>query len=295
MKQTNTSDGKYILFTPDLNSNFEYWGLSLKKVEYYIDGSFYKTETSRPFELMINKENFSIGMHNIKVVLLIVSETCEDIILEKSTEFQIRSNETEYNISPGDFYIDYNRVIQGDYLVITPELLVESSSKGCKIDKVEYYWDEKLIATEKTMPFTLKYKVNDNIGTSHNIKVSIYYHDDKNDFLIYNWGFIGYKVYSDDDALMSWSIKSTRNNYKNNGLLSLVAKQIKGKKSKKQFIIEFYLDGHLIGHSSDFPYILDYKLSGLKVGSHIVTAKSTTQEGGATITYSTDKTIVITE
>ncbi len=68
IKQTNTSDGKYILFTPDLNSNFEYWGLSLKKVEYYIDGSFYKTETSRPFELMINKENFSIGMHNIKVV-----------------------------------------------------------------------------------------------------------------------------------------------------------------------------------------------------------------------------------
>ncbi len=42
LKKTTTNDGQYITYTPELNSNFEYWGLSFKKVEYYIDGIFYK-------------------------------------------------------------------------------------------------------------------------------------------------------------------------------------------------------------------------------------------------------------
>lgn len=294
LKKTNTNDGQYILFTPYLNSNFEYWGLTLKQVEYYIDDVLYKTETKQPCELMINKDDMEAGNHKLKAMMTIVGEDCEDVILEKEDVFYISSTGS-VSERHGEFYIDYNYVTQGDELVITPELLVARSSEGCKINEVRYYWDGSLISTATSSPYALNYKVDAESGTSHEIKLVIRYQDKYSNNLTYNWSFSNYKIYTADDSFGTWNVKSIRNDYVNGETLSLTAKLFKGSNVKKDYEVEFYLDNKIIGKSSNFPYTLDYKLVNLSKGSHKVKGKIITKEDDSTSSQSNEETIIITE
>ena len=61
------------------------------------------------------------------------------------------------------------------------------------------------------------------------------------------------------------------------------------------FEIEFYIDGKLIGHSTSFPYTLDYTLSDLKIGTHTITGKTISKYKDYTTSGSSDKTIIITK
>ena len=292
IEHTSTSDGKYILFKPELNSNFEYWGLSIKQVDYLLDGTLYKTEFAHPYELMVDKDNLSEGNHTITAKILIVGEACNDVVLEKSKDFNVSLNGSVSEVY-GDFYIDYNYVTQGDYLVVIPELLIERSSEGCEIDKVEYFWDGELVATGTTEPFGLNYYIDDEIGTTHDLNMIIYYHDDNNSSLTYNWMLSSYKIYDVTDGFISWNIKSRRNDYVNGETISLIAKLFKGADVDTNFEIEFYFDDELIGKSSSFPYTLDYKLSDLSIGSHKITAKSINKYDNYTSSSTENETIVI--
>lgn len=294
LKQTTTDDGQYIVFTPNLHSNFEYWGLTLEKVEYYLDGTLYAIKQTLPCELILAKDDITIGNHTMKAQMTIVGEACDDAILEIEKEFNV-SDYGHISELHGDFYINYNYVGQGDQLVVTPELLVERSSEGCTIDEVKYYWDGVLIATETSTPFTLRYQVNEEVGSIHNLEATIYYHDYKNHNLTLRWGYSGYTIYSEDDDFFTWTIKSSRNNYINGETVSLIAKLFKGKNVTTNHEIEFYLDGELIGQSSSFPYTLDYKLSDLSIGTHTITGKCISKEGDNVSSTSNDKVIIITK
>lgn len=294
LTRTTTSDGKYIIFTPTLDSNFEYWGLSLNKVEYYMDGSLYSIQQSLPCELVLIKDELSIGSHELLAKMTISGSLCNDLVLEKNIEFNI-SESGNISEQHGDFYIDYNHVSKGDLLVITPELLVNRSSSGCEIDEVKYYWDGKLISTESTSPFNLNYQVNDETDSKHSINVTVYYHDAYSSNLTYNWTLSGYKVYPEDYAFVSWNIKSKRNDYINGELLLLTAKLFRGDKVKDKFEIEFYLDEKLIGKSSSFPYTLEYELTELSVGTHSVTGRYYEKNDDGYVSFDDSKTIVITK
>lgn len=293
LKKTTTSDGQYIIFTPNLNSNFEYWGLTLKQVEYYIDDVFYKTETAQPCELMINRDDMEIGNHKLIAQMTIVGETCDDVILKKEDVFYISSNGA-LSERHGDFYINYNYVTKGEELVITPELLVARSTDGCKIDEVKYYWDGTLISTSKSSPYDLRYKVEEGNGSSHEINVVITYHDEFSNNLTYNWNYSNYTVRTAGDYLLTWDIKSRRNDYMNGETVSMIAQLFKGSNVKMNFEVEFYFDDRLIGKSSSFPYTLDYKLEKLAKGSHIIKGKIVTKEDDSTLSQSSEKTIIIT-
>lgn len=271
---TTTSNGKFIIFTPTLDSNFEYWGLALNKVEYYMDDTLYSIEQNLPCELVLIKDELSVGSHELLAKMTITGSSCNDLVIEKNIKFHI-STLDRASEQHGDFYIDYNYVSKGERLVITPELLINRSSPGCEIDKVEYYWDGKLISTQSTTPFCLDYRVNNETDSKHTINATIHYHDTHSSDLTYNWTLSGYKVYAEDYCRVSWDIKSTRNDYVNGEILFLTAKLFKGDKikDKNSFEIEFYLDDKLIGKSSTFPYTLEYKLTGLSVGTHTVTGR----------------------
>lgn len=294
LAKTVTDDGQYIVFTPELNDNFEYWGLTLKQVEYYIDDALYKTETALPCELMINKSDIEVGTHKLKAVMTVIGDDCDDVVLEKEDVFYISSTGS-MSERHGEFYIDYNYVVKGDELVVTPELLVARSSDGCKIDEVRYYWDGSLIFTAASSPFTLKHKINAEDGSSHEIKLVIKYHDRYSDNLTYNWSFSNYKIYTADDSFCTWNIKSIRNDYKNGETISLIAKLFKGANVRKNYEVEFYLDNKIIGKSSTFPYTLDYELNNLSKGSHSIEGKIITKDGDSTISQSNKETIIITE
>ncbi len=294
LTQTTSSDGKYIIFTPVLDSSFEYWGLTLSKVEYYIDGTLYSTEQSLPCELILIKDDLSAGSHELLAMMTISGSACNDFVVEQSVEFFVAESASILE-QHGDFHFDYNYVSQGDWLVVTPELLIERSSAGCEIDEVKYYWDGKLVSTESIAPFTLHYQVNDEIESKHTIGITVYYHDAINSSLTYNWTLSGYKVHSNDDSFVSWNLNSTRNDYVNGESLLLSAKLFKGDNVKYGFDVEFYLDEELIGKSSSFPYTLEYKLSGLSVGTHKVTGRYYKRSSGGYVGSASSKTIIITK
>lgn len=292
LKKTETSG--YIVYTPYLNSNFEYWGLTLNQVDYYIDDALYKSETTSPWEIMINRNEMGKGNHKLRAEMKIVGQACDPVVLVKEDAFYI-SNNGGTSESHGDFYINYNYITKGEELVVTPELLANRSTEGCEIDKVEYYWDEKLVATYSSSPYTLRYKVDDETGSTHQIRVYIAYHDASSKILSYNWSYLDYKVRSSDDYFYSFGLKSSSNEYKNGETISLAAKLYKGSDVKKDFEVEFYLDDVLIGKSSSFPYTLDYKLTDLSKGSHVVKDKLLIKNGDLTSSQSSTKTIIITE
>lgn len=125
LTRTTTSDGRYIIFTPTFDANFEYWGLALNKVEYYIDGTLYSVEESFPCELFLIKDKMPAGTHELLAKMTIFGNTCDDLVIEKNVEFNIYTG--DISELHGDFYIDYNYVSKGDFLIITPELLVNRS------------------------------------------------------------------------------------------------------------------------------------------------------------------------
>lgn len=292
LKKTDISG--YIVYTPDLDSNFEYWGLTLKQVDYYIDDVLYESETASPWEIMIKKNEMGKGNHKLRAEMKIVGQACDDVILVKEDAFYI-PNDGESRESHGDIYIDYNYITKGEELVVTPELLANRSTEGCEFDKVEYYWDGKLIATYTSSPYTFRYKVDDEIGSTHDIRVYIAYHDATSKNLSYNWSYLAYKIRSSDDIFYSFMLKSSHNDYKNGETISLVAKLYKGSGVKQDFEAEFYLDDVLIGKSTSFPYTQDYKLTNLSKGSHVVKDVFTTKNGDMSSSQIGRKTIIITE
>lgn len=294
VKKTESSDGKYIIFTPELNRNFEYWGLSMKKADYYLDGNLYKTVTDVPFELMLVKNDIDVGNHTILTKMTIGGEACNDAVIEKSNDFTLSSH-GDISESYGDFYIDYNYVTKGEYLIVTPELLTERSSKGCKIKEVEYKWDGQVIQKSTTAPFSLKYMVNDEIGTTHNLSVYISYQDDNNLYLSYNWGYSDYKIRGDNDYMYSWSIKSKQNMYSNGETVSCAAKIYKGKNFNGTISWELFLDGVSVAQTDKFPYVKDIILSGMSIGTHVLKGKFTIRQGNGSSSSSEEKTIIITK
>ena len=294
LNKTETIGGQYIVFTPDLDSNFEYWGLSLKQVDYYIDDVLYTSEKTSPWEIMIDKNEMAKGNHKLKAEMTIIGQACDDVVLVKEESFYV-PYDGEISERHGDIYIDYNYITKGEELVITPELLTSRSTEGCEFDEVKYFWDGKLIATYTSSPYTLRYKVDDEIETTHQIGVQIVYHDNFSKNLSYNWSYTTYKIKSPDDYSYSWRIKSGHNDYKNGENVSLVAKLYKGSNVKKEFEIELYFDDVLIGKSSSFPYELDYKLSNLSKGSHVFKGIFITKDGNGSSSLITENRIIITE
>ncbi len=243
---------------------------------------------------MINKDDFEIGNHELLAKMTIVGEACDDVIIEKENVFYIPSNGT-ISERHGDFYIDYNYTTKGEELIVTPELLTNRSTEGCIIDKVDYYWDGKLISTATSFPYELRYRIEEENGTSHQLKAIIAYHDNYSNNLTYNWSHSNYIVQTADEYFVSWDIKSSRNDYTNGETISMIAKLYKGSNVNKSFKIEIYFDDLLIGKSVSFPYLLDYQLNNLKVGTHTIKGVFTTKEGDSYSSQITEEKIIITK
>lgn len=290
---TQNNGTRYFILTPKLDEKFEYWGLHMLKVDYYTNGTFFKTVNEHPHELTCKVADLGIGRHEILAKITIKGEECNDLVLDKTYDFTI-SQQGKVSLIQGDFYIDYNQVTSGGILHITPQVLTERSSKNCQIKKVIYYWDEESIATKTSSPFTLDYQVNEAADTEHSLRIAIYYSDANGD-RIYNWAFSKFKVLKDDDCFNWWTIKSKREDYKIGETLQIVGNVFMGHLHKDSYSLTVYLDGEEIGKSHEFPYELNYTIKSMPTGTHKITGKWTvSQSDGTQYSYSYDKDIVVT-
>lgn len=294
-KVASGSDGtNYLYVVPKLNDNFEYWGLKLTKVDYYIDNVLTSTIKQSPFELLLTASTIGLGNHSVKATMTISGEECDDLILEKSNDFYISSINSSTKTT-AEIYYDWNYVCKGETLHFTPSIIEERSPKGSKITKASYYWDNVLIETKTQSPFTWDYVVNDEPETSHNIYVKVDYITDNNTGSE-NFTFSGFTVQKDDESQHFWTRKlaSNENTYTNGQTLEGVAKVHIGKNCKDEYSFKLYLDDEIIGESSTFPYEVAYKLKNESIGNHKLTSEWLyTKDGVSGYKTSTDETIVI--
>lgn len=289
----DTKDGtRYLTLTPKLNEKFDYWGLSLRQVEYYENGELLKTVDGPQGELSCKVSDLGVGRHEILAKMTIQGEECDDVVLEDSYDFAISSQGYVSQIR-GDFYIDYNYVTAGEMLHITPYLLAERSSKECEIEKVVYYWDGDSIDTKTSSPFSLDYKVNDAEESKHELHLVIYYND-VNGSGTYNWSHTNYEIQKKTETVEQWTIKSSREDYKIGETVQIVANRYKWQEQKETCTFNVYLDGTRIGGSVEFPYELNYEVRNISVGTHTIKGEFVTQGTNTRYSFSETKQIVVT-
>lgn len=290
------SDGtEYLVVTPTIDDNFEYWGLSIKKVEYYIDDVLTSTINASPFDLVYPVSDMKAGNHTVKTKITICGEECDDVVLEETDDFYV-STKGSVSQPSASIYFDYNAVCKGETLHITPYVIESRSPKGCKITKAEYYWDDKLIATKTDSPFSWDYQVYDDAETSHDLKVNVQYSNDEGYSSSTSFYYSGYTVMKDDEYRYWWTRKLSDNDneYVNGETVESVAKLYKGKDNKDEISFKLYYDGNLIGESSTFPYEVDYKLENQTAGTHKFKTEWTVKKsGGSSTTSWQEKTIIV--
>lgn len=286
----STINNDRIVFTPILSRQFAYWGITLKKVEYYIDGILCESEAGIQNELIVNEDEIAAGEHELEVRLTVGAENCDDVILVSKEKFHTYAE----NVigKKVECYLDYDYVTVGEIITITPELLKKQDSENYEIDKVAYYWDGTFLKSQNIAPYVLEHRIED--SEMHSLQATVYFHSTKNGAVytcqysqMDRWG------YGDNDGIITWNLKSIENEYKNNETLNLIAKQFKGKNVQDNYSLDFYLDDELIGHTTTFPYTLSYKLKDIKIGKHTVMCVQ--KKEGSSVEKSSCKQIIITE
>lgn len=291
-KSTASNGEKYVVYSPYMNKNFENWGLSVKKVDYYIDGSLFETATSEPFDIVIKLSALGEGKHSLLAKILVVGEYCDDVTLEVKDEFVVSENNTVTDFV--DFYIDSNHVGNGETLYVNPILNEQRSSPGTKIEEIKYYWDGKLVLTKTTAPFIWNTQVVNEDTEPHTWSLTIKYSNANKKTNYYNYSYSNVTTIKDDDSFTYFDLMSGRNDYELGETIKSVVKSFKGKNFKRKISVKLYFDDELIGSSSTFPYYNDFKLTNQKVGKHIMKCAITQEEKDFSSTYYNEETIIIT-
>lgn len=261
----NAYSTTYLKAFPNINADFDFWGLHVAKVNYYIDNDFISYVTNAPFVLNYQTMELIDGKHTMRAVMTISGDDCNDVIMEKTQEFSVLNQTYRPH---GEFFIDYNDVTTGDILAVTLELLANRSTDGCEIKQISYIWDDNIMEIQSSAPFSWNYRITEQPNTQHKLQINISYKDNESDNLNYSFSNSTFKIHTDSDAIHSYRLKSTSNVYKKDETLIGVARLYRGRAVSDTYEVRILFDGKQIAQSSDFPYINEYKLSNESIGIH---------------------------
>ena len=289
-------DNAYIRMETETHADFDYWGLRISEVEYYLDDQLLGQVTTEPFIFNYKYEGLEAGTYTGKAKITISGDECEDVVIENSEDFTINVLSNDYSLSV-DFFIDYNYVFEGETFMLTPYILEETSAEGSYIKQVSYYWDSTLIAQEQSEPFTFEYQVEGKAGTTHNWQASISYYDGAGNSKSYSYIYSNFEILESTDKLLWFDLKSHFQTYKNGQTVSVVLKSYIGSDLNESYSAKLYFEDTLIGQTSTFPYTLDYKLSGIDAGAYQIKCLwYVTDENGEVSLSDTDSSyVVVTE
>ena len=291
----NVYDGyQYIKFSPNINADLDKWGLKISLAKYYIDNVLVSTINQPPFTLNYRSKDIDAGKHNGTGVFVISGEGCDDVTLKNSDSF-ITTECKKYE-SYGDIYLDYNYVFKGDILQMIPHINEERSKKGCKIKKVSYYWDNKLMLETSQEPYDWNFKISDEADTKHEINVNVDYICEAYPNVKTSYGYIysGFTILKDDESRVDFRFKSSSSAYKNGETVKATLSLYKGKNCKDKYYATVYFDEKEILNTNTFPYDVSYVLKGESIGIHNIVVKWNVEKAdGTKYSSGTKYTIVV--
>lgn len=261
-------------FEPLFLADFDFWKLSIKQVDYYLDDIHQYTATASPYTFRYTASNIPCGTHTVRAVYTITPKNHNNIIIENSKSITVGTDgQGQYLI--GNFWVDFDFYIKkGEPLVVTPHIVKEQSAPECRIKKVEYSWNGMLIATKTSEPFSLNYPIDEQEGTCHQLSLNITYGGDgyKDRTCTHNISNISIITRTTDASIfyiMSSVNSKGEYEYKNGDILRGIAKVYLGEDvadSSKSF--KLYWDNEIIEDSRVFPHTVNYKLQNQSVGTH---------------------------
>ena len=285
-----TNGDIYLYYAPKISSNFDFWNLSIKNVDYYIDGKLASTVTENPYGFSVNLSELTEGKHALLAKICVCGKKCNDTYLEVTDEFEAYPSHTQLY---EDIYIDYNYVNEGEKLVVTPILNESRSSPGCKINKIEYYWDNKLVETKTQAPYTWDNQIVAD-KEPHEWRVYIQYSFNGHNESSYNFSYSNYKAIKEDGQMTAWHIQSGRNNFSIGENIPSIIESYRGKNFKDKISAKLYFDDKLIAETSSFPFKNEFKLTNQTIGIHKMKCAIIVTSGEQKTTSYNEKSIVVT-
>lgn len=269
-------EGVYFLVAPDIRANFEMWGLYIKQIDYYLNDKLIGTCTDAPFAYSDHFDTFETNSYKAKAVITIGGKKCDDYTFIKEKNISIQTSFRR----PLALFMDYNYVSSGEIFNFTPVIIKDQSSPTAEITKVNYkFGDESIDIT--TSPFTFSRVVTEPDESSIPFTANITYRDSSS-ATSYSYGFstsikVGGEMYRH-----SAGFQSSNRFYKNNQILPLYAKVYPGKGYVNSvFRTTFQLDGKEIASTTDFQFLLNYPLSNLSQGVHVLRIAFESQKDGS--------------
>ncbi len=290
----NWGGGKYfhMIIEPRFYFDASEWGLSIDKVEYYIDNVYYKTETESPYQIEYESRDWYVGAHSVRADITISGSKIETFVLQCSKSLDNSSSQER----AADIWFDYNYATTGDEFFITGNINTNRSAPGTSIKSFSCKWDDASMGEKTSTPYKLTHMVTESPETKHNVSASLTYIQG-NTTINYGFSMQNYEIPGPNSVKQIFIVKSSYSDYENGEYFQGVARQFIGKNVKSTYGVEIYLDDKLIGASMTFPYELSYKLENFSVGEHTLKKQWVRydEEGNKTSAYSTDDVITITK
>lgn len=268
------------------------WGLTVEKVEYYVDDSYVKTETKNPFSIEYESRDWYVGAHNIRADITISGKNIETFVLQTSKV--IDNSSAQENAA--DIWFDYNFATTGEEFFISGNINCKRSATGTTIKSLSAKWDETSMGEKTSTPFKLTRIVTENVGTNHAVYATLKYMQGSTEHN-YSFSIPSYEIPGQNSVMQTFRLKSRFSDYQNGDILEGIARQFIGSEVKATYGFELYFDDNLIGSSKTFPFELSYKLENLTLGEHTLKKQWVRYDeaGNKTNSFSTDETITITK
>ena len=200
----------------------------------------------------MKSKNIHIILILITIILFIVS--CNE------------DDESSFGTPQVVFDVDYQPIVRpNDTLIVTPSIYKYDSPQGCFISSVKYYWDNVLIESSNSSPFTLQYKVPKEKGINHRLVMEI---------------GVGGKGYKDSIYTRRYDvfvgdygsyelIKPDKKEFKQNETITFVSYWIDDNiPQNDKHIIKIYWDGKLIAETDKYVLTCNYSLFSEDSGTH---------------------------
>lgn len=268
------------------------WGLTVDKVEYYVDDTYIRTETKSPFSIEYESKDWYVGAHNIRADITISGKNIETFVLQTSKV--IDNSSTQENAA--DIWFDFNYATTGEEFFISGNINYNRSASGTKLKSFSAKWDESSMGEKTSVPFKLTRIVSDNAGTKHSVSATLKYTQGSVERSL-SFSMPSYEIPGPNSVMQTFRLKSGFSDYKNGDVLEGIARQFIGSEVKATYGFELYLEDILIGSSRTFPYELSYRLEDLELGEHKLKKQWVRYDeaGNKTSSFSTDEIITITK